>query len=193
MSRFLSSLQHSRPCCIGYTNSRLRFEFVYPIQHGRSCCKHHLWHYQTCYNVVLTSLIQSWYSKNVTRLTTQGCNNIVISWLYRTCWNNLATSLIISTRLLQVVNSLFHTCWQLETSSAKTTCWRLVDKLVTRCEMFACVDCCMYLLVHKESLLSFTVLRRFWFVLTATMIAVARRRLTRFCHQLWRKIWIIYV
>jgi hypothetical protein len=29
-----------------------------------------------------TSLIQSWYSKNVTRLTTQGCNNIVISWLY---------------------------------------------------------------------------------------------------------------
>ena len=34
MSRFLSHLQHSRPCCIGYTNSRLRLEFVYPIQHG---------------------------------------------------------------------------------------------------------------------------------------------------------------
>ena len=28
MSRFLSCLQHSRPCCIGYTNSRLRLEFV---------------------------------------------------------------------------------------------------------------------------------------------------------------------
>jgi hypothetical protein len=41
MSRFLSCLQHSRPCCIGYTNSRLRLEFVYPIQHGRSCCKHY--------------------------------------------------------------------------------------------------------------------------------------------------------
>jgi hypothetical protein len=27
MSRFLSHLQHSRPCCIGYTNSRLRLEF----------------------------------------------------------------------------------------------------------------------------------------------------------------------
>ena len=44
MSRFLSCLQHSRPCCIGYTNSRLRLEFVYPIQHGRSCCKHYLYY-----------------------------------------------------------------------------------------------------------------------------------------------------
>jgi hypothetical protein len=42
MSGFLSCLQHSRPCCIGYTNSRLRLEFVYPIQHGRSCCKHYI-------------------------------------------------------------------------------------------------------------------------------------------------------
>jgi hypothetical protein len=70
------------------------------------------------YKVVLTSVIQSWYNKNVTRLITQGCNNIVISWLYRTCWNNLVTRQIISTRLLQVVNSLFQTCWQLRTSSA---------------------------------------------------------------------------
>jgi hypothetical protein len=28
-------LQHERPCCIGYTNSNRRREFVYPIQHGR--------------------------------------------------------------------------------------------------------------------------------------------------------------
>ena len=84
------------------------------------------WHYQTCYKAVLRSLIQSWYNKNVTRWTTQGCNNIVISRLYQICWNNLATSLIISTRLLQVVNSLFQICWQLGTSSANTTCWRLV-------------------------------------------------------------------
>ena len=74
------------------------------------------------------------YNKNVTRLTTQGCNNIVISWLYRTYWNNLATSLIISTSLLQVVNSLFQTCWELGTSSANTTGWRLVGRLTTRCE-----------------------------------------------------------
>jgi hypothetical protein len=44
-----------------------------------------------------------WCNKNATRLTTQGCNNIVISWLYRTCWNNLATSLITSTKLLQLL------------------------------------------------------------------------------------------
>ena len=89
--------------------------------------------------VHLTSLTQSWYNKNVTRLTTQGCNNIIITWLYQICWNNLATSLIISTRLLQVVNSLFRACWQLGTSSANTTCWRLVGRLATRCEIFACV------------------------------------------------------
>jgi ACR3 family arsenite efflux pump ArsB len=64
-------------------------------------------HYQTCFKVVLTRLIQSWYNKNVTRLMTQGCNNISISWLYRSCWNNLATSTIVSTRLLEVFNSLF--------------------------------------------------------------------------------------
>jgi hypothetical protein len=63
-------------------------------------------------------------NKNVTRLTTQGCKNIVISWLYRTCWN-----------------SLLHTCWQLGTSSANTTCWRLVGRLATRCEIFTRADC----------------------------------------------------
>ena len=88
---------------------------------------------------VPTSLVQPWYNKNVTRLTTQCCNNIFISWLYQTCWSNLATSLIISTRLLPIVNSLLHTCWQLGSSSANTTCWRLVGRLVvvTSCEIFA--------------------------------------------------------
>jgi hypothetical protein len=90
---------------------------------------------QGCSNKSDTVMI----NKNVTRLTAQGCNNTAISWLYWTCWNNHVTSLIISTRLLQVVNCLFQTCWQLVTSSAKTTCWRLVDELVTRCEIFACV------------------------------------------------------
>jgi hypothetical protein len=32
-------LQHERPCCIGYTNSSRRREFVYPIQHGREKIK----------------------------------------------------------------------------------------------------------------------------------------------------------
>ena len=95
-----------------------------------------------CYKVVLTNLIQSRYNKNVTRLTTQACNNIVMSWLYRTCWNNLATSLIISTSLLQVVNnnSLGQVVGaKLGTSNANTTCWRLVGRLATRCMLFACV------------------------------------------------------
>ena len=43
LESFTSHLQHSRPCCIRYTNSRLRLEFVYLIQHGRSCCKYYLW------------------------------------------------------------------------------------------------------------------------------------------------------
>jgi hypothetical protein len=76
---------------------------------------------QGCSNKSDTVMI---INKNVTRLTTQGCNNIVISWLYRTCWNNLVTSLVISTKLLQIVNSLFQTCWQLGTNSAGTTCWQ---------------------------------------------------------------------
>jgi hypothetical protein len=76
---------------------------------------------QGCSNKSDTVMI---INKNVTRLTTQGCTNIVISWLYRTCWNNLVTSLVISTKLWQIVNSLFQTCWQLGTNSAGTTCWQ---------------------------------------------------------------------
>jgi hypothetical protein len=63
------------------------------------------WHYQTCYKVILTSLIQSWYNNTVTRLTREGCSDIEISWLYRTCWNNLATSLIISISLYKVLTT----------------------------------------------------------------------------------------
>jgi hypothetical protein len=91
------------------------------------------WHCQTCYKLFWKVwYMQSWYKKNVARLTTQGCNNIVISLLYRTCWNNIATNLIISTRLFQVCYSLFQTCWQ------HTTCWRLVGRLNTTCEIFTC-------------------------------------------------------
>jgi hypothetical protein len=92
------------------------------------------WHYQTWHKVVLTSLIQSWYNKNVTRLATQGCNNIVISWQYQNCWNNLATNRLISTRLLQVVNSLFQICWQLAWDkqcehNLLTACWQTCYKM----------------------------------------------------------------
>jgi hypothetical protein len=77
-------------------------------------------------------MLQGWRHKVVTILLYHDC--------IMTCWNNLATSLITSTRLLQVVNRLSHTCWQLGTSSANTTCWRLVGRLATRCEIFTCVS-----------------------------------------------------
>jgi hypothetical protein len=104
----------------------------------------------TCSKVVLTSLIQSWYNKNVTRLVMQGCNNIVISWLYRTCWNNLA---------IQV--------WQYQQGCYKllTTCSKLglVDGLLAdllqdvRCYKISCwpywkiplLSCTSQLLVGK--------------------------------------------
>jgi hypothetical protein len=91
-----------------------------------------IWHYQTCYKVVLTSLIQSWYNKNVTRLTTRGCNNTVISWLYRTCWNNLATSLIMSSNLLQ---ELLTACSKLVDNLGQAVRTQLVDGLLARCEI----------------------------------------------------------
>ena len=34
---------------------------------------------------------------------------------------------------------MFQTCWQLVTSRANTTCWRLVCRLATSCEIFTCV------------------------------------------------------
>jgi hypothetical protein len=48
------------------------------------------------YKVLITSLIQPWYKKNVTRLTTSGCNNIVItctSELFKDYQNSLRNSL----------------------------------------------------------------------------------------------------
>ena len=46
-----------------------------------SCWRQH----QTRCNVVLPSLRQTCCYKIVKKLTTQGCNNIVISWLYQSC------------------------------------------------------------------------------------------------------------
>ena len=60
-------------------------------------------------------------------------HKVVAILLYHDC------IMTISTRLLQAVNSLFQTCWQLVTSRANTTCWRLVCRLATSCEIFTCV------------------------------------------------------
>ena len=43
------------------------------------------WYYQTCYKVVPTRLLQSWYNNIATTLCCQPCNILVISWLYQTC------------------------------------------------------------------------------------------------------------
>ena len=40
-------------------------------------CNEAWWNYQNCYKVVLTSLIRSWYNKDITSLSTQGCNNLL--------------------------------------------------------------------------------------------------------------------
>ena len=52
----------------------------------------------------------------------------------------------MSSSLLQVVNNLFQTCYNTQgTSSANTTCWQLVNRLVTTClqtcnnvQLFSC-------------------------------------------------------
>jgi hypothetical protein len=95
---------------------------------------------------VVTGLQTSCYkyshdiNKNVTRLTPQGCNNIVMSWLYRTCWNNYETSLIISKRLLQIVNSLFQTCWHL---SKRLALSGSVKSLFALNGCFTVYSCCL--------------------------------------------------
>ena len=69
--------------------------------------------------------------------------------LYQSCWNNLVTGLIVPSSLLQFVNSLFQTCSnKFGTSSANTSCQKLVNRLVTTCLqvssnlcVFTCVVC----------------------------------------------------
>ena len=82
--------------------------------------------------------------KIVTKLTTQGCNNISYTLyhdcLYQSCRENLVTSLIVPSNLLQVVNSLFQTSWNKATSSANTTCQQIVTTLASKCEIVTCTQ-----------------------------------------------------
>jgi hypothetical protein len=51
--------------------------------------------------------------------------------------------------LLQIVNSLFQTCYnKLGTSSVKTTCWQLVNRLVTTC-LQTCYKLCVFTCVGE--------------------------------------------
>ena len=50
----------------------------------------------------------------------------------------------MSSSLLQVVNNFFQTCYnKLGTSSANTTCWQLVNRLVTTC-LQTCNNLCVF-------------------------------------------------
>ena len=56
----------------------------------------------------------------------------------------LVTGLIMPSSLLQVVNNLFQTCYnKLGTSRANTTCWQLVNRLVTTC-LQTCNNLCVF-------------------------------------------------
>jgi hypothetical protein len=97
MNRFLSCLQHSRPCCIGYTNSSRRLEFVYPIQHGRSLHTtllhttlhksiQHLRHYTIIYKAIrhyatLYNVIQDYIT------TYKGYTTLYDTIIYMTLYN----------------------------------------------------------------------------------------------------------
>jgi hypothetical protein len=52
---------------------------------------------------------------------------------------SLLNSFRSSPRAESILNKFFQSCWQLGTSSANTTCWRLVGRLATRYEIFTCV------------------------------------------------------
>ena len=112
---------------------------------------------QTCYKVILTTLIQTCCNKIVTKLTTQGSNITVISWLYQSCRSNVVKSLIVPSNLLQVVNSMFQNMPQnLGTSiNANTTCQQFVNRLVTTC-LQVCYNFCVFRCA--ETILKFTTL-----------------------------------
>ena len=91
---------------------------------------------QGCYNHDITILLQPCVVNLVTFLLYYDCIRLVR--------NNLVTSLIMLSSLLQVVNNLFQTCDnKLGPSSANTTCWQLVNRLVTTC-LQTCNNLCVF-------------------------------------------------
>ena len=82
----------------------------------------------------------------VTRLFQQSCYNHDITILLQPC-----VVLIMSSSFLEVVNNLFQTCYnKLGTSSANTTCWQFVNRLVTTC-LQTCNNLCVFTRVQWRS------------------------------------------
>jgi hypothetical protein len=82
MGHFLSTIKHSHPICIWYTNSRLRFEFVYQIQIGCSCFIYYI-KIQECHGVMTHVLIGG---ASITRLAMR---NVNLTFLFHTHPRNI--------------------------------------------------------------------------------------------------------
>ena len=130
---------------------------------------------QGCSNKAVTIMIQQYCG------TTLCCQPCITFLLYHDCIrlvskNNLITSLIMPSSLLQVVNNLFQTCYnKLGTSSANTTCWQLVNRLVTTC-LQTCNNLCILrvpvrpCIVSCITLLNNRNMLRFSFLYTASQM-----------------------
>ena len=57
---------------------------------------------KTCYKIIPTRRIESWYNNTLTVLCCQLCDNLVTKRLYQNCYHHLETSLIFSSSSLQV-------------------------------------------------------------------------------------------
>jgi hypothetical protein len=117
----------------------------------------------TCTNLVeIIRLIarlfwQVRYMLDITRLLQPCVDNLVTSLLYIVAVTNLLAQSCNKAddtiNLLRVVNSLFQTCYnKLGTSNANTTCWQLVNRLVT-----ACLQICNNLFADLWQLVRFYV------------------------------------
>ena len=69
---------------------------------------------------MLTNLLQPWYNKDVTRLSTQGCDNLVISSMWRIC---------VVTSCQQVVPNMLTTCDKQCEYILFTVCWQTCYKM----------------------------------------------------------------
>jgi hypothetical protein len=75
MGRFLSTLKHSYPIFIWYTNSRLRLEFVFQITIGCSCFNYYFMNLSQLQQRTITYLQKQWQER-VTGTNSQSGNYV---------------------------------------------------------------------------------------------------------------------
>ena len=150
------SSHRSYSCIFGNCSTRENAQLVTSLQTScyrsvhklstsclRTACSHFVvttlkqawWHYQPCYKTVLTTLLQSRYNKDVTRLSTQGCNNLVISSMdlsEQPC-NKSDNFDKVVTSCQQVVPHLLTTCDKQCEYILLTACWQTCYKMWDFC------------------------------------------------------------